>query len=972
MKNIYLLLLLLFVTFIIKAQNPYHILYGIDDGLPSEEIYDVYVDKNDVIWTTTDRGVSRYDGYSFTNASTADGLAYNTNFKIFPDGKGRLWFTGHEGSISIWEDGKFYKSPYSDTLQSMIDNKYYYGLLNDEEGNNYLTYKGVWPNALCKSYIEISKEGIISEFLFNELDPEQKLSKDITITEKKIDNQSIIRIEPYGFVVQNTIHLDEKNKLLLFPIELKVPNYPTFNNISAFQVYLYNQNGIKPVIESEYSINTIGMDNDGNIILCTDNGLKIYRNGDLNSVPDHYFIGTEFSDFAQDSNNNYWISSQKDGLYFIPSFETKVIPIDAKEKMINKLVIYDDCLFYRCGLLDINYINSNNNNITKLLVKEKQSNSEIIEDKNNSHIYKQEDRYFATNEHHKHRLINPYIYLSNGDYLKKSKTLEIISNGKIIKSSSFINNPTKSKVTAVKLFGDDLYYSTLRSFFVIRNHDYYNAEKLIDSQGLLNTRINNFDIDHNGNRWIATVGNGLIYHRDGNKVTQFNTSNGLASNLYNTLYFQNDSTLWLGSNSGLEKVIIGFEDDVAHIKKVDKFNVRDGLLSNYINDIQYWNNMIWVASKEGLQSFPVDIQPKIIPPSVIIGNMIINDSILEVSDNLVLSHDQNDIAIAYKAVSYDKPKDGIYKYKLNRNNSISKWTKTNDKTARFTNLTPGKYVFSISARNKNNIWSESKSLTFTIKPHFTSTWWFGTLISLLGLATVYWIYIQRVRYIIKKNKTERILQEAKLRTEIAELSTFRNQFNPHFIFNSLNSIQNYIFNKDVWQANIFLSNFASLIRESLNLSEKKLVPLQNEIKFLESYLDLEFLRFPDKFQFQIQNEEDLPLDLYMIPPLLMQPVVENVVKHAFKGKEMGNLDIIITSILKDEAISIIIADDGTGIKDENASDNKKNKSFGMKIVSDRIKLLNIDHKTSIASFSIKNNPTGNGTIATFIIPKITP
>ena len=174
------------------------------------------------------------------------------------------------------------------------------------------------------------------------------------------------------------------------------------------------------------------------------------------------------------------------------------------------------------------------------------------------------------------------------------------------------------------------------------------------------------------------------------------------------------------------------------------------------------------------------------------------------------------------------------------------------------------------------------------------------------------------------------------------------------------------------QANSFLSKFSKLIRESLNLSDKKLVSIEKELTFMKAYLELEFLRFPDKFAFEFHNIDDVPTDLYQMPPLLLQPVIENVVKHAFKGKMLGKLDISVKHHESEKGIIIIIEDDGTGIKlEEENIQNDKHKSFGMKIVHDRIKLLNIDYPYIESSFTIGNKRNDTGTIAKFVIPIIT-
>jgi len=565
--------------------------------------------------------------------------------------------------------------------------------------------------------------------------------------------------------------------------------------------------------------------------------------------------------------------------------------------------------------------------------------------------------------------------LDNGDLLATSTKLHIRRGEELVFTffSSQNKELSNSSLRRIVIRDDDIWFSTLRYLYRISDYNYDDLQKIMDKDSLLDVRLNDFEFDSQEHIWLASVGNGLL-HKSEKKVTKLNESDGLSSNQINTLHIENDTSLWVGSNNGLDWVQLkqtetGTETEV---KSIYNFSTKDGLLSNYINDIIFWNDKLWIASKKGLQNIDLKNAINEAIPSLNINGIQVNDSLLNLSTEIELEHDQNNITFHYEGVCYNKPKGSFYKYKIERKNERANWNYTNNRSAIFQNLDAGVYTFSVSARNKNNEWCPTKEHQFEIEPHFTSTWWFWILCAFLLAGITYYIYYKRLQYLINKNRQEQTLQDAILRTEIAELSTFRNQFNPHFIFNSLNSIQNYIFKKDVRQANSFLSKFSKLIRESLNLSDKKMVSIEKELGFMKAYLELEFLRFPDKFAFEFHNDEDIPTDLYHMPPLLLQPVIENVVKHAFKGKMLGKLDISINPYESDQGVVIIIEDDGTGmiIEDENIQ-NDDRKSFGMKIVHDRIKLLNIDYPHVKSSFTINNKVNSSGTIAKFVIPKIT-
>jgi len=198
--------------------------------------------------------------------------------------------------------------------------------------------------------------------------------------------------------------------------------------------------------------------------------------------------------------------------------------------------------------------------------------------------------------------------------------------------------------------------------------------------------------------------------------------------------------------------------------------------------------------------------------------------------------------------------------------------------------------------------------------------------------------------------------------------------NPHFVFNALNSIQNFVFKNDVKKANYYLSRFSKLMRDGLQFARLKYISLEEEIIFLNTYLELEKMRFPDKFTYNVKVEDDIPTNRYYIPPLLFQPILENAVKHAFKNIDYeGLLKINFEEKIPGEVLKITITDNGEGFDLEKVGINKqtKNKSLGMEIITNQIALLNSEGKDTKASFKIFNrksiDSSLSGTQAEFII-----
>jgi LytS/YehU family sensor histidine kinase len=212
-------------------------------------------------------------------------------------------------------------------------------------------------------------------------------------------------------------------------------------------------------------------------------------------------------------------------------------------------------------------------------------------------------------------------------------------------------------------------------------------------------------------------------------------------------------------------------------------------------------------------------------------------------------------------------------------------------------------------------------------------------------------------------------KEAELQAQVADTETkaLRAQMNPHFIFNSLNSIGNYLLQNDTKAADDYLSRFAQLMRLVLENSEHKEVPLSRDLKALELYMQLESFRLSNKFSYAIHVEESIDPEELQIPPSLLQPLVENSIWHGIMPKKTkGHIGISIKS--ENGMMSCIIEDDGVGIKNAEAQNaGKGHVSLGMKITRSRIEMLNLIKQ---ANASIRWYPLENGTRVQVLLPQI--
>ncbi len=217
-------------------------------------------------------------------------------------------------------------------------------------------------------------------------------------------------------------------------------------------------------------------------------------------------------------------------------------------------------------------------------------------------------------------------------------------------------------------------------------------------------------------------------------------------------------------------------------------------------------------------------------------------------------------------------------------------------------------------------------------------------------------------------------QQQKLANNLLALKSLRSQMNPHFIFNALNSVNSYIAKSDERSANRFLSEFSTLMRAVLDNSEEDFIPLSKELELLRLYVKLEHSRFPDKFDYKIDVDKAIDIDSYWIPPMLLQPYIENAIWHGLRYKEeKGHLNIKVEHQAKD-TIQISIEDDGIGRKKSaelKTQNQKKQKSKGMGNIRKRIAILNEMYKDKVDVHITDVNSDGQGTRVLFTLKKDT-
>lgn len=444
---------------------------------------------------------------------------------------------------------------------------------------------------------------------------------------------------------------------------------------------------------------------------------------------------------------------------------------------------------------------------------------------------------------------------------------------------------------------EGLFYYDERSDSFIRFNDPLGLTQIVDIRSLIEDR------DHN--LWVSTTNNIKRIDKKREVVTSYGSHFGVNDDLtYGLAYSGNSGKLYFPGMSGYYEINPANFNNESRPPKIILSNFR---LSNHPV----------AAGQDGL--LPRDIS---------------------VTERIVLNYDQNIFSFDFAAIDFVDPSANRHLFMLE--NYDRSWNVSGfERRAIYFNVPPGSYVFRVRAVNAYGKWSE-KAINVEIVPAWWSRWWFRILVIVAVVAIIYflikWRLLEKYRLQMERSEKERELSRLQHRASQLEMHALRAQMNPHFLFNSLNSINRFILQNNSEQASGYLTKFSRLMRLILQNSQYELIPLENELDALKLYLELEAVRFDHHFSYAVKVDEDLDVGALKVPPLIIQPYAENAIWHGLMHKEEpGNLLIE----LKEEQNYLVctITDDGIGrtkaaeLKSKSASTHK---SMGMKITADRI------------------------------------
>ena len=393
---------------------------------------------------------------------------------------------------------------------------------------------------------------------------------------------------------------------------------------------------------------------------------------------------------------------------------------------------------------------------------------------------------------------------------------------------------------------------------------------------------------------------------------------------------------------GTQNGLIVIDDDKRSI-----LTIHDGVPAESINDIFYDDNakIAWVGTSEGLME--IDMEKfhqfsKIVYP---IDELIVmqGDSIFENQKKITLPFTKNSLSIKFKSFNYCNPSKLKYRYKID--DEAWKYSPTTE--LQFASFTPGDHIFRISTENEQGTNGPERILFLNIIPPFYRTVWFYILTA-IGSALLLFVFIRRQLNTIRIKQEEKSATQQKL-VELQQKALASN-LNPHFIFNSLNSIQHFINSHNSAEANDYLSKFSRLMRMQLNMADKSFITLHEEISRLEFYLSLEQMRFGEKLTWQIIVDPNIDPYRLEIPNMIIQPFIENAIWHGIMPSDIPGNILLNIQLLAAKKLEITVTDNGVGYGQNKSSIEPGHESKGVKLITDRLILLD-PHASKLLVFA---------------------
>ena len=1006
--------------------------YNIEEGLPQTQIRKIIQDHNGNIWIGTfGGGVSKFDGKTFVTYSDKDGLANNVVRSILEDQQGNIWFATNGGGVSKFNGQYFINF----TTKEGLASNFVWSILQDHKGQIWCgaTGGGVSIYKEGGSFTVMGKERGLPFITVISMYEDKKNNIWLGTFGAglyKFDGEKFIDFTKDTYLKDKKIYsiIEDRNGTIWIANNKGLSKYDATQPGKFLDLTENEEFGSKP-------ISSIMEDKKGNLWMGSfGNGIIKYDGKSFSRFTEKVGLkGDLIETLLEDREGNLWFGTDGEGITKL--IEQGFLHYGENEGLTNisvKSILEDHNKTMWLGTQGVGLFKYNGKTFEKYTTKEGLSGNNIrsiIEDRDQNIWFGTEDGGICKYDWNKisqftetQGLLKNFIFTlaedlhgniwaaTNGGGLAKydpGKTGE----------KPFVHFTTKEGLNnddVRTVFSDHKGKIWVGTGFGVSSFDPENSAipgnfftPITQKEWEKNMAVWSIAEDSKHNLWFGSYGGGICKY-DGVRFTYFTTSEGLINNSIASLVIDKKDNIWVGTIAGISKVFplpgnsqSRLDSTLGFYTKYAGYGIRnygrlEGVSAIECNkgasSVDSQGN-IWLGTTRELIRFsPEEDKINMLEPLTHLTNLKIfyekfeikiKDSLFKkditydglpgfypLPTNLVLPYDKNFITFEFIGISMKIPEKVRYQWKLEGFND--QWSPESAKNeATYSFLAPGKYRFLVKACNDEGIWNKVPiSYSFEITPPWWQTLAFRVMSVCLIILGI-WFFI---RWRLSTFRKEKEILEAKVEIEHKLL---RLQMNPHFIYNSLNAIQNFIFQNRVKESAMYISNFASLMRLVLENSRLDHITIERELNTLKLYLDLQQLRFANKFDYTLDIDPDIDPEEINIPPMFAQPFIENAIEHGFLNKKgKGQIDIRLK--LKGEFITFEIQDNGIGRKkSEELRQTQDNivphKSLATEITRERITMLNLKSagkiKFNISDLMDENNHS-TGTKVTFDIPYI--
>jgi len=936
------------------GQEPTYIQYMVIDGLPSSQVYQCIKDDKEIMWFATDRGLVRFDGYDFQVFTTKDGLGSNVIFGFHKSFDSKIWFYLYNGGIGYIENDKVHIPESNNTVIEHVGRAVINSMHVQRDNtillaskNRYYTFKYNPNNELVHvstqffSYYSHISLFDSTGYIFDSTDT-GVIKKDSIliiglkeIIKRNYPNYKIPRnsIRTHAIKTERGIFLAHND----FILQMK--------DTTIVQIKKLPRNATYSVFEDQNSNIWVGMDQKG--AMC-------FEKGDLQSEPKYFLPGYTVTSVCEDIYGGMWFTTLNAGVFYVRNLEVHSYKYGNNNhpEPISSICVYDSMLWVGTYRGSIFRQGTKPKSKSKLIYKDLGIIYSIKKSKGELFINTIKNASDQNAAIAKIKFISKYIgttILSDTIWSLGKLDEPLISQFEIP-----LTTEIEAKIECLFYWRSTVFLGTHEGLFYLKNNTTWEKYILPFDPWIINISTSESTLI------LATKEHGILII-DANNTYNIDKEKGLLANHVRTVALDDNKNIWVGTKKGINKIALNKKNEVINISKITE---ADGLISNEVNQILYQEDQIWVATNLGISQFNSK-QSFYNPtsPPIYLTKLGINESNKEFSTTNNFDHTCKAFDFEFTGINY--PGNGMTKYKYRLEGFDRKWNETYEREARYM-LSPGNYNFEVIAKSSNGVWSkESANYSFTINAPLWQRWWFLTLSFCTFSAIAFYLFNRRIS-ILKK--------EASIKVKMAESQhqALSAQLKPHFVFNAINSIHNYIRKNDKEKSSEYLILFSKLIRQVLANSNEHLIYIEQELQLVEKYLQIEQLRFKEKLTYSLKIDDQIDLKRMKIPTQLIQPYVENAIWHGLMHKkEPGHVSIKVNQI--GNQLHCVIEDNGIGRKSANNNKNSSHKSSGMTINIQRLKLVEVIFKRPIKLIieDLKNElGEPNGTRVNLTIPII--